>query len=69
VDQRPRCSNAGKGVDRIEMSFDGKTYNKNVQFTTIGEPQNTERSPNCRQTDVNVMFTQMSATKGLKLFK
>jgi hypothetical protein len=39
--QRPRRSNTGQGVNRIVMSFDGKMYDKNIQFTTIGEPQNT----------------------------
>ena len=50
------------------MRFNGKSYD-NVQFTSIGENKERGWSHDCLRIALNVMFTQMSAKKGITLFK
>ena len=50
------------------MNFNGKSYD-NVQFTSIGENKEREWSHEFLRIAANVMFTQMSAKKGVKSFK
>jgi hypothetical protein len=68
---RPVRSNAGTGVNRLEMSFDGKmyTHSKHRQFLMMKEKYNKANDFDNFQTIANsVMFTQMNAKKGIKLF-
>ena len=80
---RPKRSNAGKGVERLEMSFKGKEYGTVVsntahQFATLdyGGRHNCEVFPldDYHRVAVNVMFTQagehaqMNAAQGIKKF-
>jgi len=75
---RPRRTNAGMGVDRLQMSFDGKAYTheKERQFLIVDEDYNKDEGMNTYYSDMNtyysmacdVMFTQMSAKKGIKMF-
>ena len=64
---RPHRSNLGQGVNRLEMSFNGKYYT-NVKFTIIGENKDHEQINDFLRISTNYMFTQMSAKKGIKLF-
>ena len=50
------------------MIFNGK-YDYNVQFKRIGKTKQCEWSYDCLRISENVMFTKMSAKKGIKLFK
>ena len=50
------------------MRFNGKS-NENVQFKNIGENKEREWSHDCLRIASNVTFTQMSAKKGIELFK
>jgi len=67
----PRRTSAGTGVDRIQMRFDGKAYThaKERQFLIVDEDYNKDKDMNtyCSIACV-VMFTQMSAKKGIKMF-
>ena len=58
----------GQGVNRLDMSFNGKYYD-NVKFTSIGENKEREFSHDCFTIAPNLMFTKMSAKKGIELFK
>ena len=44
-------------------------YYDNVQFTSIGENKEREWSNNCLRISTDVISTQISAKKGIKLFK
>ena len=50
------------------MNFNGKSYD-NVQFTSIGENKEREWSHYCPRIDMNLVFTQISEKKGIKIFK
>ena len=65
---RTHKSYSGKGVNILKMRFNGKSYD-NVQFTSIGENKERGWSHDCLRIALNVMFTQMSAKKGITLFK
>lgn len=68
---RPRRTNAGTGVDRLQMSFDGKAYTheKERQFLIVDEDYNKDKDMNTYYSIAcDVMFTQMSAKKGIKMF-
>ena len=65
---KPHRANAIQGVIRLERSFNVKSY-ENVEFTSISENKEHEWSHDCLRIATNAMFTQMSANKGIKLFK
>ena len=74
--QRPNIENAGQGISRLEPTFTGKTYddvNKKIQFL-IDEKKHETKKKNSFDVEtsikasMNVMFTQMQATRGFKLF-
>ena len=68
---RPRMTNAGTGVDRLQMHFDGKTYTheNERQFLIVDEDYNKDKDINTYYSIAcGVMFTQMSAKKGIKMF-
>ena len=91
---RPQRDNAGTGVNRLEMQFDGKLYDQvKLQFTQKREALTMQRWSNRKrfrhavqllqraQNDttnsmmhermniaLHVMFTQMTAKRGIKLF-
>jgi len=68
---RPRRAAAGRGIDRLEMSFDGKVYahGRERQFLMVQEEQNNEPTLNDYYSIAcNVMLTQMSAKEGIKRF-
>ena len=60
--------NSVQGVNRLEMSLDGKYYD-NLKFTSIAKNKDREWSHDYIKIDTNFMLTQMSAKKGDKLFK
>ena len=71
VSTRPCRVNAGTGVDRLDMTFDGKyyTHGKSHQFLTIKEKYDPNADMNTYySTACEVMFTQMNAKKGIKQF-
>jgi hypothetical protein len=68
---RPVRSNAGTGVNCLEMSFDGKmyTHSKHRQFLMMKEKYDkTTDFDNYQMIANSVMFTQMNAKKQIKLF-
>jgi hypothetical protein len=68
---RPRRSNAGRGVERLHMRFGGKKYasHSDKQFLMASvKDKNVVQQADLWQTAVNVMFTQMTALKGIKRF-
>lgn len=93
---RPRRANAGTGVDRLEMAFDGKSYDQarlKVQFAQVKFRAQSKRWSKRKRIHhatqllmkakegkgdgtihehlnvaMHVMFTQMSAKRGIKLF-
>ena len=68
---KTRRTNAGTGVDRLQMRFDGKahTHEKEGQFLIVDEDFNKDKDMNIYYSIAcNVMFTQMSAKKGIKMF-
>ena len=69
--ERPRISNSGTGVDRLEMSFDGKRYvhGQHSQLLMIEEKYDTSKDIDTYISLAHdVMFTKMSAKKGIKNF-
>ena len=52
----------GKGVNRLENNFDGKSYD-NVEFTSISEKKERKWCQYCFRIAANVMFTRMSEKK------
>jgi hypothetical protein len=66
---RPKRSNAGSGIDRLQMSFDNTEYKsaKQFNFTTIGKALETDHRINREitylQLACNVLFTQMAKFK------
>lgn len=93
--ERPRRTNAGAGVERLQVSFGGKIYHDELhkQFTQKSEKvkrgrwsnrkrrksaiqllQNTQKEDSkdnrnkYMNTALEVMFTQMTAKRGMKLF-
>ena len=60
----PRRANAGKGVERLEMKFGGKTYD--TQFATSTGERKKCFMYNIHKLAVDVTFTQMTAKKGIK---
>jgi hypothetical protein len=68
---RPVRNLAGRGVSRLQMTFDGKSYShtKQRQFLMMKEKYDINHDMDSYQSIAhNVMFTQMSAKKGIKLF-
>ena len=74
--QRPNRENDGQVIARIDPTFTGKTYDdvKNkVQFLTDKNKHDTKKKntfdvETSIKAAVNVMFTQIQATRGFKLF-
>ena len=74
--QRPNRENAGQGISSLEPTFTGKTYDdvkKKIQFLMYEKKHETEKKntfdvETSIKAYVNVMFTQMQATRGFKLF-
>ena len=72
---RPVRKNAGTGVNRLEPTMSGKTHDdtkKQVQFL-MKEQEKHDVNKNVdveagMRSDTRVMFTQMGASKGIKLF-
>ena len=71
---RPRRANAGAGVERLQMDFSGKGYQAKREFNLI-----TNSAEEIRKEDngdmekymnvaCNVMFTQMTAKKGIERY-
>ena len=64
--ERPRISNSGTGVDRLEMSFDGKSYvhGQHSQLLMIEEKYDTSKDINTYMSLAHdVIFTHISAKK------
>ena len=74
--QRPNRENAGQRITRLEPTFTGKTYDdvkKKIQFLMDEKKHETEKKnifdvETSIKASVNVMFTQMQATRGFNLF-
>ena len=70
--RRPRRTNAGTGVTRLEPSMKGKRHqDTKVQFAQKGianDEQKYEWFTKLKNTAVNACFTQMSARKGIQQF-
>ena len=74
--QRPNRGNSGQGISRFEPTFTGKTYDdvkKKIQFLMDKKKHETKTKNNfdvetSLKASVNVMITQMQATRGFKLF-
>ena len=74
--QRPNIENAGQVITCLEPTFTGKTYDdvkKKIQFLMDEKKHKTEKKNTFDaeisiKSSVNVMFTQMQATQGFKLF-
>ena len=66
---RPKRSNAGSGIERLQMRFDNTEYksSKQFNFTTIGKTLETDHHINKDTTYLqlacNVIFTQMAKFK------
>ena len=66
---RPKRSNTGSGIDRLQMNFDNAKYKsiKQLNFTTIGKTSETDHHINKDTTYLqlacNVIFTQMAKFK------
>jgi KUP system potassium uptake protein len=66
-DGRPRRSQQARQRQHYAPSFEGKTYE--TQFFGVTQKQEEQPSMDeCHRIAVNVMFAQMSAAKGIKLF-
>ena len=69
---RPRRANAGSGVERLNPSFVGKIYHskKTSQFTQYDSKNedNHDETKTYMNRAVGVLFTQMTAKRGIKLF-
>jgi hypothetical protein len=63
---RPRRQNAGAGVSRLQPVFGGKSYD--TQFASVDQRNEVTSADDCYNITVNVVFTQMSATKGIKIY-
>ena len=74
--QIPNRENDGQGISRLEPTFTGKTYDavkKKVQFLMDENKYETKKKntfdvETSIKSAVNVMFTQIQATQGFKLF-
>ena len=73
-DRRPRRANAGAGVERLQMDFQGQGYGakREFHFVTNGQKTNVESSDTSQctymQKACDVIFTQMSANVGFKKY-
>ena len=68
---RPIRENYGYGVERLEMSFDGKSYSHNIrrQFMMTKDKYNVNYDADTYQSlSHKAMFTQMNPKKAIKLF-
>ena len=67
---RPSRSCAGRGIDRLEMKFGGKTYAAQKSVQLLMKAGIAESEKYCNQSymsrAVGVLLTQMSATEGIK---
>jgi len=73
VNSRPKRSNAGEGVDRLEMTFTGKQYpsyqSKMFAMKRLVETEKKSAAKNLvltPQAIVKVIFTQISAKMGIR---
>ena len=74
--QRPNRENSGQGISPLDPTFTGKTYDdlkKMIQFLMAEKKHETKKKntfdvETSIKASVNVMFTQMQATRGFKLF-
>ena len=62
---RPKRNNAGTGIYRLFVSFDGKTY-KSGKKIFIEEQESKDEIDYFMKVAKNVMFTHMSAKTGIK---
>ena len=67
---RPSRSNAGKGVEKLNMIFKGKHYPSvtKKQLLMLKNNNITENKDSYFDKAIGVMFTQMSAKEGIKQF-
>ena len=72
---RPRRTNAGAGVERLQMDFSGKGYQAKREYNFATNSTSTEaKGEACISTDsymklaCDVIFTQMTAKKGFKQY-
>ena len=69
---RPRRSNAGRGIERIQMEFIGKACGTRRELcickndNTIRTNKEATQQRTCMQMATSDMFNQMSANKGVK---
>ena len=61
---RPIMANAGKGFERLEINFGGKTYD--TQFTISTGEKNKYFMHDMHKPAVDVVFAQMTAKKCIK---
>ena len=72
IHERPKRSNAGRGVERLEPDFNKKSYGTAKHILLLMKEENkvdnqSFSSNKCFMSRaVNVFFTQMSATKGIR---
>ena len=67
-DDIPRRENSYIGFDSLEMSFKDKTHNvKNKTFLINGKKVS-DKEQSYVKSYVNIMFTKISANKGIKVF-
>ena len=75
VNTRPRRANAGAGVERLQMDFQGKEYGAKREFNLANNEYGGEVDKANRNMDkymnivCNIIFTQMSAKVGFKKFR
>ena len=72
AESRPRRTNAGVSVERIQMDFTGKRYGARREFNFVinGKSKKIHKETMSQQTYIqmatDILFTQMSANKGFK---
>ena len=70
---RPRRSNDGTGVERIQMDFSGNCYGtkRQLNFVTYGakvHPNSNKKEYSFIKIALDMMFIQMTANAGIKKF-
>ena len=63
----PQRSSESRDRQEYQPSLEGRA--QDIQFLSISKQKQREWDDECYRTDVNVMFTQMSAKQGIKQFK
>ena len=66
-DKRPKRSEQARQRQHYAPSFEGKSYDTQF-FGVTPKQENEQSSDECHRIAVNVMFAQMGAKKGIKLF-